>query len=566
MHPVLLHCGTTITHQDLENAGISYVPCGQVDGKDQPLLPFAHLWSDRKQITRETYGKKANAWHLAKMTGFQIFTGEPTYRVDPSSPNGFIYLVDVDIESHLIATHPAIVNRITALYRRNCEGTPCIVQTKSQGLRLSAYAPYLDGKRAYQENNGKMLLEIFSRQGLSRLDHRYAFIEGTILDLPVVPRQTIADIHGIISEVSTEQKHDPSEREIVEQSQIGNLDINWDKNGRSQLFSTEHCQATSHRSNRLEVRFTKHANGAVDGKCFNCGAIWYEIPPPEPHRKRSKLSHTPDRQHEPTTSLDANRSEREHAADAFFERSESRTLEMHFVRDSTGTGKSHTYIAKAKTNDKRTMALLPHSELASQAVEIAFSHGFRAFHFKGRGHNWIESGIEAIPVDMRTADLFSRNNCIMYDQIELYTNRRMAARTYCELKCDFRSECVHLEQYRAVERSNFVASATPNLLFDLNMRPYLKSIVRATPEADDVDMALDAMFEIESQPESKFDFAIVDDFGITGLYTEIEFSRSEFKALRKAWKGTPVSEFARLIERLLTKRTTQDNQGTSQGT
>ena len=554
MQPVLLSCGTTITHQDLENAGISYVPCGQVDGKDQPLLPFAHLWSNRKQITRETYGKKANAWNLAKMTGFQIFTGEPTYRVSPSSPDGFIYLVDVDIESHLLATHPDVVERITGLYRQACDGTPCIVQTKSQGLRLSAFAPYLDGKRAYRDDNGKMLLEIFSRQGLSRLDHRYAFIEGTILDLPVVPHKTIADIHGIISEVATEQKHDPSERKIVEKSQIGNLDIEWDQDNRSQLFSTQHCQKTKHTSNRLEVRFTRYRDGSIDGKCFNCGETWYEIPPPEPTRKRSKFSHNPDFTPEPTNTLDENRAKREQAADAFFERSESRTLEMHFVRDSTGTGKSHTYIAKAKTNDKRSLALLPHSELASQAVEIAFSHGFRAFHFKGRGHNWSESGIEAIPVEMRTADLFSRNNCIMYDQIEAYTNRRMAARTYCELQCDFRSECVHLEQYRAVERSNFVASATPNLLFDLNMRPYLKSIVRATSEPTDVDVALDAMFEIESQPESKFDFAIVDDYGITGLFTEIEFSRSEFKALRKAWKGTPVADFARLIEKAFEKK------------
>ena len=65
-------------------------------------------------------------------------TGAPTYR------NGSLvghHLVDIDIEKHLIDSHPAIVDRILAHYRSGCEGDPCIVQTKSEGLRLSAFCP-----------------------------------------------------------------------------------------------------------------------------------------------------------------------------------------------------------------------------------------------------------------------------------------------------------------------------------------------------------------------------------------------------------------------------------------
>ena len=488
---------------------------------------------------------------LGKNDSFQICTGEPTYRSDPTSPDGFIYLTDLDIENHLIETHPDVVERITALYRQACDGVPCIVETKSKGLRLSAYAPYLDGKRSYQDDNGKMLLEIFSEKGLSRLDHRYGFIEGTILELPVIPHKAISDIHALISEVATEQKHDTTPREIVEKAQIGNLDIEWDKDNRSQLFSTEHCQKTSHRSNRLEVRFTRYPDGSIDGKCFNCGATWYEIPPTQP---RTKLSHTPDTTPEPTETLDANRSERERAADAFFDL-ESESVEIHFVKDSTGTGKTHTYIGKAKTNDKRALALLPHSELAKQAVDVAWQHGFRnPYHFKGRGHNWEQSGISAIPLQMRTPELFEKNLCIAFDEIEKYTEKRLAARTYCELICEFKSECLYLDQYTGLSERDFVSSASPNLLFDIQMRSYLKSLVRAKSEPTDVDMALDAMLGLDSKPEKYFDFAIVDDYSVSGLYTEIKFLQSEFKALRKAWKGTPVSDFARLIDKAFEKR------------
>ena len=210
------------------------------------------------------------------MTGVQLMTGAPTYQ--SASPVDLHY-VDIDIEKHLIDAYPEIVDRILEIYRDSCQGNlPCIVATKSAGLRLSAFAPYLDKKRAFKDEVG-MLLEIFSEKGLSRLDGRYAMLEGSILDIPTIPREALQDIHAVISDVATEKSVPHTERKAVSESQIGNLSIQWDKDGRSQLFSTEHCQATSHKSTRNEVRFTKYADGSIDGKCFNCGETWWEIPP-----------------------------------------------------------------------------------------------------------------------------------------------------------------------------------------------------------------------------------------------------------------------------------------------
>lgn len=273
---ITLKCGTVIRLADLETAGLSYVPCGQVDGEDQPLFAYAHFWGNKQQVTLTSYGKKANPWTLSHMTGVQLMTGTPTYRI--RSPVDH-YLVDIDIEKHLINDYPEIVDNILARYRAGCEeGTPCIVETKSGGLRLSAFSPYLGRKYAFEDEGG-MLLEIFSEKGLSRLDGRYAMVEGSILEMPTLEKNVLQEIHATISEVTPEKRVQTSERTVVSESQIGDLNIKWDEDGRSQFFSAQHCQATSHKSTRNTVRFTKHADGSVDGKCFNCGETWWEVPP-----------------------------------------------------------------------------------------------------------------------------------------------------------------------------------------------------------------------------------------------------------------------------------------------
>ena len=58
MEIIKFACDTEVRLKDLEHARISYVPCGEVDGKDQPLLKFSSLWGKQKRIRRETYGKK----------------------------------------------------------------------------------------------------------------------------------------------------------------------------------------------------------------------------------------------------------------------------------------------------------------------------------------------------------------------------------------------------------------------------------------------------------------------------------------------------------------------------
>ena len=301
----LENCQYTLS--DIENARLSYVPCGQVDGKDQPLLRYRHLLELRTQVRFERYlrGNKTALRALYDMTGVQIMTGPPSSRPNTDSPNGNLeYLTDIDIEYRLIEHYFGHYQRIVDVFRRACLGTPCRFRTKSGGERLSAFVPYLDDKiefhdRIAEADEKDMLLEIFSIKGLSRLDWRYSQIEGSLLDIPSLPKSAIVEIYGIMSEIGSPAATKgvrARDAKVVGKSRIGDLDIQWvaseiqlkrkNKDGTprklkvhvsSRAFPTEYCRETSHASNRDEVVFTKFSNGSIKGYCHNCEGRWWEV-------------------------------------------------------------------------------------------------------------------------------------------------------------------------------------------------------------------------------------------------------------------------------------------------
>ena len=272
MNTITLKCGTRISLSELEHARLSFVPCGY----EQPLLRFKQHWSDRRLITRASYSKGWNAFTLSGMTGIQLMTGFPSYR--RIGRTGYIYYNSIDIEYRTVEVYPDHVDRVCRVYYDNLEGSGCEILTKSGGIRLDAYSPYV-GKNLRFKDEGGMLLEIFAFQGLSRLDDRYTMARGSVLDMPSLPKKAVQEIAEIASEIATSREGGGVPREVVGKSQLGNLKIEWGRNGRSQLFPTEHCPVTSHISNRNEVRFTKYPDGSVDGICFNCGSLWWEKPP-----------------------------------------------------------------------------------------------------------------------------------------------------------------------------------------------------------------------------------------------------------------------------------------------
>ena len=270
-------------------------------------------------------------------------------------------------------------------------------------------------------------------------------------------------------------------------------------------------------------------------------------------KAKAKLKKNDD-ESEPTETLAENREKQEKATDTFLE-TETETLHCHLKKADTGTGKTRLILTKAAQHEKRTLGQYPHNDLARQAVDTAFDCGYKnPYHLLGREHNWDDSGIAKIPVNMRTADLFEKNNCIMVDEVETYTENNVAARIYCEHKCPFRKGCLHLAQYEGLGERDFIATCTPNLLFDLDFRGYLISLVTATSEPTDEELAIDAALGTESKATEHFDFAIIDDYGVSGLYSDVCFAENKFKELKKVWHGTPTARFAKRILKAFEKK------------
>ena len=276
-YQVKLACGTTYQLQDIEAAGLSYVPCSH----EQPILKFAHLWDNALQVNLDSYGDEAHRRKLSGMKGIQLMTGRPTYH--PGSPLNQ-HLVLLDVEHRFIQQYPSAFDEIIGLLRAHSDGIPAIVETKSGGRHSYFFCEYLAPKIEFHDSSDEeMLVEIFSRKGLGRLDDRYRILEGSILDIPFLPKEALQEIYRILISVAEEKQHpDPADAEVVEKSQVGDLNFLWKKDGISQYFPASHCQKTTHRDqSRKTVQFFKK-NGGILGRCYNCGENWWEK---APHRQ-----------------------------------------------------------------------------------------------------------------------------------------------------------------------------------------------------------------------------------------------------------------------------------------
>ena len=279
MREVRLACGTVYTLQQFEDARLSYVPCTH----DTPIFKFGHLWDTERQVTQASYGKQFNTWKLSGMQGVQLMTGKPSYRVIDGPLRE--YLTDIDMEARLLDRYPEHAEQIIKIYREACRGEPCIINTKSDGRRLSAFTPlygpkvpFTDKVKDEADDTKTMLLEFFSLMGLSRLDNRYALIEGSILAIPSLPTQALREIRAILFEIADVASQRSKSAKVVDASQnYDDLKIVYDADGKSQIFSNVYCQAgiREHDSGRATVQFFQNADGSEIGHCVGCDGSWF---------------------------------------------------------------------------------------------------------------------------------------------------------------------------------------------------------------------------------------------------------------------------------------------------
>lgn len=542
---IRLKCGTLLPLSALEDAHISYVPCGQIDGEDRPLFTYANLWGARRRVTMATYGKRAHGWTLAQMTGVQIMTGYPTYKPSKDSPDGYAYLTDLDIERHLLDTHESIVDRIISVYRDACDGVPCIIGTKSGGRRLSAYAAYLSGKREYHDSDDEMLLEIFSKKGLSRLDARYELLEGSILDIPTIPISALEEIHNIIAEVSVEKVHTASTRVVVETSQIDDLAIEWDQEGKSQYFAAAHCQATSHRNTeRLTVRFMRRYGG-VEGYCFNCSEAWWEIEPTEPKRSKRKAQRLHKRDYNVSALLDKIakagnfisdflRKPAQTIYDRIFFTGEPLTLRRVFgLRAETGAGKNYqtdSYVLDVGG----ILQTVPHTDLAIDLEERTWerlsSAGWRrdaVFRWQG-----IWTGWKGNP-EPENIVLSNRLLCAQPGRVDAYQRKGGNASISICPECPYMYQC-DVDGYRSQRTKAKNARAVTMPIPDVFTNPLYRGFTKNMLQFDGAGR-----------------LCIVDEADIFSLFVECELKKERLQSWRRMWDKCRLGIFAEDLLTLL---------------
>ena len=314
LYKVNLACGTTYPLQDIEASGISYVPCSH----KTPLLPYAHLWDSPLQVNLDSYNDNANGWKMSGMKGIQIMTGKPTKRMNGETPQ---YLVVLDQESRLALEHPDIAEEVERIYLSSCDGSPCIIESKSGGLHLYAYCEYLDKKRSFKNSDDEMLLELLSKKCLSRVDDRYRMKQGSLLNIPSIDRSALQKISQILSTIEPEEIEDPcidfdkkgesqylppgdhihgikgkaanTPTRTVEGVKIEDLHINFDKKGKSKYLPLSQCLSEVRHTGdqtRKSVRYTQE-HGEIIGFCHNCKHEWRipqsdvpQPPPPDTHQ------------------------------------------------------------------------------------------------------------------------------------------------------------------------------------------------------------------------------------------------------------------------------------------
>ena len=189
-----VHCAYRypVMLQDLEAAGISFMPIGEAPGTD---CPPRHFGGERFLKRQQATAWDAIRWR--KSWGLQVYTGMPSAR------NGAPWH-DIDFKYEALCAAPeAILVCVQALV--DSVANPLLTISKSGGLRFSCRIPgYLhphtkqEQLSTYQQTPTAenlpphdAYLEILGEKGHNCWDARYEILLGSLLDPPVIPKEIL---------------------------------------------------------------------------------------------------------------------------------------------------------------------------------------------------------------------------------------------------------------------------------------------------------------------------------------------------------------------------------------
>ena len=190
----IVHCAHRypVMMQDLEAAGISFMPIGQAPVTDRPPRSFGgERFLKRQQAIDWSIIQWRKSW------GIHVYTGIPSAR------DGAVWH-DIDFKYEAICAAPdAVLACVRALV--NAVENPLLTLSKSGGLRFSCRIPgylhpntkqarlYVSKGSPTTENPHQhdVYLEILGEKGHNCWDGRYEILLGNLLDPPVIPKEVL---------------------------------------------------------------------------------------------------------------------------------------------------------------------------------------------------------------------------------------------------------------------------------------------------------------------------------------------------------------------------------------
>lgn len=226
-----------------------------------------------------------------------------------------------------------------------------------------------------------------------------------------------------------------------------------------------------------------------------------------------------------------------------------------------GSGKNHAFLTTLATLKKRGIGIFENHEQVDEQVANAFNLGLRAMGFRGRGYKFEESGLSALPVNMREmmTNLFDKYEvmCGFYDQIQVREDKGLGAFEYC-LSCPFKKQCPYLAQFLSAAEMDFLALCMHDLFFDPSLAAFLQRLWRREEETEEEQLIGDMLgVQTETETGMEFDFGVVDEVVARTLYLSNDYTFADFEALATAWEGEALGDFFTEILKSL-RQTTDD--------
>jgi len=368
------------------------------------------------------------------------------------------------------------------------------------------------------------------------------------------------------------QKAFPKLKSEVENIAIGSLpveyrdaiaEMEWKPNGwgKTQLpcMFTEHEFDGWHlRTNAMGVR--RNAENDYTFHCLKCSeSKRFRSQHPHP-QKRLEIHPTEQATYkEKLAPPESNHVSLQNALTDFLQQLESNrsdTTHIFILKFATGIGKSYGALTNARKLGKKVLSLLFNHDLATEQTNAAARLGYNAYRFKGRGYNFEDSNLRALPLQLREQNesLFRSEDvmCPVYDKLEPYHDKRLNPYMMC-FSCPLLDACKsegYWSQFSEIRHVDYLSACIQDILFNPDFWTLLETFLSGDVPFQEIEtdeaVAIAAMLDLPEKETQgffqPFDFAMIDDYTPARLYCEAHYTRKEIRNLTKAWAGTPTGD------------------------